>query len=448
VVETLGIEAIVSYWHSMWVIIFLTYAAVFLKKRDSLILLFIGALLLYVYLSPYSWLYYDVGFYMLPWLEGMENGQMLYRDLTCNYPPLFPFLLYSFYEIAPVDQINWLRIFLRFPLIIFFLLIGFLLYKTTRDKRASRRWLLNWWSITVICTLYQFDVIPTFFVLLSLYLLERGKAMLSGLSLAIGTMFKFYPIILLPLMLIYTRKKGKFLIPFLIACLLIALPFIFLCFESLYENVLGFHGNRFPQELSIYHTVLLGNHYTYFPSQLTWIWLFPFVSVYPFLIKYFSKTKGLSLYEGAVLILLLFLLLSKVSNPNFALWIFPMLFILKKRSYVTMMEVPIFAWNILNWLPFVTLRKPIFIVQDLRYYDSYWLTLKGAEGFFQRDILNIVNFFSQFHSLWLWIFSHWSVIMIGVIFSYALILIYIFIKILRGSRGKATWLRLPSVEAR
>lgn len=70
-------------------------------------------------------------------------------------------------------------------------------------------WLLNPVIIFVTFVEGQFDIIPTFFLMLSLYFTYLKKPNLVFLSLGIGAAFKFYPFLLVPVFILYFSKDIK-----------------------------------------------------------------------------------------------------------------------------------------------------------------------------------------------------------------------------------------------
>lgn len=67
-------------------------------------------------------------------------------------------------------------------------------------------WLFNPFNLYTTYMIGQFDIIPVFFVILSLYLSDQKKTGLAALSLGFGTAFKMFPLFFLPFLII---KDGK-----------------------------------------------------------------------------------------------------------------------------------------------------------------------------------------------------------------------------------------------
>jgi hypothetical protein len=138
-----------------------------------------------------------------------RQGYVLYGDLWAQYPPLFPFLMVGLWRVSALLP-PW-----EFPSLWFSLLLGgvFLLFETgnlaliyaiSRQFGDQQKALRSAWFYTALFTpVYTltgwFESYPIFFFLLSLYLLLRGRPLLSALTSGIGFMIKLIPVLLLPI---------------------------------------------------------------------------------------------------------------------------------------------------------------------------------------------------------------------------------------------------------
>lgn len=175
------------------------------------------------------------------------------HNLDFSYPPMTYFTL-GFYQylISPIlgnDFQKWTRDYsdyryntplifrylfcLKFIYLIFELLTGFLIYKllSNSNKRnmALGLWFFNPVNLYAVSAIGQFDIIPTFLSVLSLFLWNKKKILSSGLSLGLGIAFKTFPLLFLPFFLL-SKEKLKNKIVFLLTSLGIygvtILPFI------------------------------------------------------------------------------------------------------------------------------------------------------------------------------------------------------------------------------
>jgi len=116
------------------------------------------------------------------------------------------------------------RGFMKAPLILFDLAVGVLLYKLASALSGSGEksylvmalWLFNPYVIAEVEITAQIDVVSTCLVVLGALLFLRGRYLLAGLSIGVGVIARFYPLILIPLFLLLLRDgragKLKFLV--------------------------------------------------------------------------------------------------------------------------------------------------------------------------------------------------------------------------------------------
>jgi hypothetical protein len=106
---------------------------------------------------------------------------------------------------------------LKLPIIIFTLASGALIYlldrrlgaTANRASVAMLQWLANPLVVITVVMWGTWDVVALFFTLISLMLICRGKAVLSGVSLFVAFAIKVIPIILLPVYLVYLYRTSK-----------------------------------------------------------------------------------------------------------------------------------------------------------------------------------------------------------------------------------------------
>lgn len=118
-----------------------------------------------------------------------------------NYPPS----IYWFFGLFTFifGQVTG---FLKLPYLIFDILLGLLLYKLVDFRKSLvilALWMFNPISLYSTYMMGQFDIIPMFFTVVSLYLAAKNKLKLASLALGFGIAFKLYPIFLIiPLVLL------------------------------------------------------------------------------------------------------------------------------------------------------------------------------------------------------------------------------------------------------
>lgn len=248
------------------------------------------------------------------------------------YPNIFVYLPFTYYffgtvdfvlsPIYPNDLYQWLNdwgenknsypnmiffmLVLKIPYLIFDLLLGYFLYKLYNSKKILYLWLFNPISIYLIYILGNFDIIPTFFTVLSFYFLRNKKQLLAYLSIGIAIALKIYPIIFLPFLFFYDKKNiiknTKYAIFSLIPLILSILPFINQ--KSFYNS---FIGSGLTQKILEY--------------KIMNIPVFPILFLVILINYFFSKSKDK--FEIAILqIFLIFIGLVKF-HPQWLMWFFP-----------------------------------------------------------------------------------------------------------------------------
>ena len=146
--------------------------------------------------------------------------------------PLNPFLAGSPYYLYP--HIHELLMLAKLPYLIFDISTGIVLSLvrggTSKSNFLFRFWMLNPVAIFASFIFGQFDIIPTFFMVLAIYFINKLKFDAAAISLGLGAAFKTWPLLLLPTLVLglahssVERVRLTFwgIVPFLIT----SLPFI------------------------------------------------------------------------------------------------------------------------------------------------------------------------------------------------------------------------------
>ena len=136
------------------------------------------------------------------------------------YSPLNATLnqLESWYATTPPAMglnMQLISLLFRIPIFVFDLAIAGVLYYTVRRmgspsqaRLASLIWFANPYSFLSTELLGVPDVLATFFVVVAISLLISRRPIWSGIFLALGICTKFYPILLIPPLLIYACSAG------------------------------------------------------------------------------------------------------------------------------------------------------------------------------------------------------------------------------------------------
>jgi hypothetical protein len=197
------------------------------------LLIALGGLLVRLGLAPFTAWTPDFA----PWLARMQemaHGVPLYQNLTFSYPPLYAYALALFtgpvafllgFDNLSTHVFEFQRLSLdtqliatdiphplfvlaaKLPMIVADLGTGLLLAQMARELTGSSRraelaaaaWFFNPLSIWVGSVHGQFDPIPAFLTVLALSLMWRRQWLGVGVALSLGILFKLYPVYLLPL---------------------------------------------------------------------------------------------------------------------------------------------------------------------------------------------------------------------------------------------------------
>lgn len=312
--------------------------------------------------------YYDVGLLM------HERG---FFNIWTSYPPVFPALLYalSAFQRELVGFINFWKI-LNVLLVAG---IAYVIFKILEEKGRQRALLATFGFVLINATynsrltigLYmdQFDYLPTFLMLVSLYLLIKRRDALSAVFSGIGTMTKVFPgvILLIALFTLDKRQKIVYLAVFAVTCLVILLPYFIGGMEPLislynysasrdaWETVWHYPQIKFPPPTE---TEPLLSPFRSDARPYAWLGWLGAASMLACMIWQRKGRAGASLPQQALCLLILFLIFSKGVSSYFVFWIFP-LFFLCYRPPVAFVLCAVFL-----------------LVGNIEFFvDTYWLSI-------------------------------------------------------------------------
>lgn len=231
--------------------------------------------------------------------------------LVLNYPPLvywfFGLINFLFHGNTPLLKLSYL--FFDLPL-------GFVLLKMVDPKKAVLTfslWMFNPISLYATYMMGQFDIIPTFFSLLSIYFAFKNRLSLAALSLGGGIAFKLYPIFLvIPLIVLVQgyKTKIKLLILAILPYLISILPYIFS--HTFRANAL--FANQSSK--SLYATIPISGGEA--------IMLFPAFLILFYIFIWQKKLNKEYLWKMYLIPLLIFFIFTHY-HPQWLIWIAPFL---------------------------------------------------------------------------------------------------------------------------
>ncbi|MEM3925963.1 MAG: glycosyltransferase 87 family protein, partial [Desulfurococcaceae archaeon] len=291
------------------------------------------------YFAYSGWNYYDVR-YFLNWYDNYFKTNMLFHIYTGKatekvaYPPLAVFIFVAFHYIATSVSNNvavW-RIIDKIPLLISFNVVYLILRKKYEDK-AGDLWLLNCMAYVIIAG-YQFDLIVAMLLTIAYICLLKERFELYGILIVFAALIKQAVAILflIPIVVMIKRKDLLRLLKYLgistIVTLSISMPFLLVDPLSFINKIALFHATRIPQNFSIWAIPIYIAWYdiSVIPGWIAWAWIIPF-SIYfiIWIISYYrEKIYNEDIHLAYIILILIgFLLLSKIGNNNYFMWISP-----------------------------------------------------------------------------------------------------------------------------
>lgn len=244
-----------------------------------------------------------------------------------NYPPLI-YLYHGLFRFLFGGIENPLV--LKFPYLIFDALAAVTLYKLFNARRekilALGLWVFNPVSLYATYMMGQFDIIPTFFIILSVYLAVKNKLYLAALALGFGIAFKISPLFLIIPLLIFGKSIGekmKLLFLALAPYLLTIIPYL----SSHSFRITALFANQNSKSLYANLPVSGGESILLFPAFLLFFYL----------VIWLHK-PGIDIAKLYLIPLLLFFIFTHY-HPQWLIWITPLLILELVKS------------GFRNWLP-------------------------------------------------------------------------------------------------
>lgn len=166
-----------------------------------LMLFFTSRLMLLLAFPPENLIFYGDYQHYFNVADMTRAGLYPFIDYWYEFPPIFPYLNIAVYTIAGGELKNYIML---LALVLLLVECGnlTLLYRLAFTLYGRQRAILTAWIYLALFTpiffwLGNFDALTTFFILLGLYGLLRGKRLLLAAALGLGAMVKFLPVILL-----------------------------------------------------------------------------------------------------------------------------------------------------------------------------------------------------------------------------------------------------------
>jgi hypothetical protein len=357
-----------------------------------------------------------------------DYGLYPFIDYWLEYPPLFPWMFTALYRLSLIfppwwhEQL-WFTVLLGLALLPFEIgnlvlvyLIALELYG--QDTALKCGWFYASLFVPVYTFVGFFDCLPLFFILLTLWLLLRQRALWAGFTLGVGFMVKVLPAIILPVGLRSLRglsRKVRYLVISGIVVGLLSLPFLWLNADFFFASFKSAFGRSSWETLwavleGYYDFGVIGGDrldplvtdFSVHPSTLPWPWIslaFALVGlwIYTWPLESENKSKVVLL---AALTLNLFSLYSKGYSPQFLVYILPFVVILLPNlrgvvyclllSLVNFIEYPVYFVLLFGerWVLVlvVVLRALLLLALCLEYGFLFFPRLATRTGRLWRQV--------------------------------------------------------------
>jgi hypothetical protein len=281
------------------------------------------------------------------------NGEVPYRDTISEYPQIPTYFFGLLYILIPGEK-NSIFAYLLFSsyfvlamLIVLFALID-QLYRVLPDRKYLAFLFLL--PAPLYYTFNRFDILPAYLCLLSFVLVARKQWGLASVILAVATLTKWYPVLLLPAYLAYCfhsegRINWRMILLFSVTCLLILLPTLLLGGLDALLVPYRFQGVRGLEPLSL--PAMIGRLQEAISDQPIveryYILGFLFLQGIAALIALFARIDRIEkLVQWCILIISLFVLFARIYSPQWLVWILPFL-ILAARDKIDLIIIVVYS---------------------------------------------------------------------------------------------------------
>jgi len=256
-----------------------------------------------------------------------------------------PWLWSNLGSVHEYSGLYWHLFLFKLPYLFFDMAAAFLISSLFDNPQAKSRafalWMFNPLTLYATFMMGQLDILPTFFVILSLYFAKKEKPYGAVLSLGVGGAYKMYPLLLLPLVSFVLVQnfwpRLRLMIVGLIPFVLTVLPFLS---SSAFRSMVLFS----PKNQKM---LFMGFHVT--AAEV--IYPFIFLMSLLYFLAYYKRNK-VSIYGLFMAALLLIFSVSHF-HPQWFLWASPLLiwFLVKNDFYMwELVAILLVSWLILTFL--------------------------------------------------------------------------------------------------
>lgn len=184
----------------------------------------------YHYYAPSTYLFFGSYLYLVrPFLPGFDTFMEDVRQVTDQGGGHSGHYLRG---LSHKEHLFRFLFLMKLPYLCFDLALLGLLVRFRKDIKIVKFWALNPVLIYVSCLFGQFDVIPTFFIVLAAYLAFKEKNSLAMICLGLGSGLKNFPLFLILPMAVYLGRDLKGIIKYallgLLPLVVMLMPYYFL----------------------------------------------------------------------------------------------------------------------------------------------------------------------------------------------------------------------------
>jgi len=300
------------------------------------------------------------------------KGISIYPDVASLHHPYLPFFLYveaMAYQIGLIRLIGQMGsiLIIKIILSIFDLGVTYLIYLLSK-KNSKTTFLYAVNPVTILITTLhgQFDVIPVFFILLAIYLLNKKRELLSVLSFSFAILTKTWPVLFtIPIARRIRDKKLIILIIFFPVVSMLIYSWLFHgSAADIVRTVLGYRGlwGIWPSFVPILIGTTAGKGIVglFWQKLTTLIFLICFFSH-----SWFNKEKNL--IKNILKLLFFFFVFTTNFSIQYFAWIIPFLILIKPKKYfqlIIFIAFYLFSFYCV-WLFFFTTPKWLTIIQNI-----------------------------------------------------------------------------------
>jgi hypothetical protein len=344
--------------------------------------------------------YYDLNVYY-KYISLIKTGSIPYTDFTVEYPVLFGVFLF-FLSFIPYNQFLDFVIIYTLISFILFILTQVVIFEIQKNMKLNELYsikLIIIWNISltsISLLVVRYEIIPILLICCVIYFFQRYKKTsnenfmyLAVIFTIIGFNFKWFPIFLLPILILESKNikiQFKRLSISILTILLVNLPFLVLNFQGWLDSYL-FHFNRSPNTDSFHHLLFQIFGTSYDNLQILLVLLGIIIGLITIFMVRKVEIDLDVLLSSYVFFCLLFFVLNKVFSPQFLLWILPVFIFLEWNRIFLLIpildffNIMIFRTNIIYeiFVANIVIRQIILVIFLIYIARKHFLIVRSKK---------------------------------------------------------------------